>query len=112
MNAIWKFPLTAEETEIEAPIEQFLTVQMQGGIPCAWAIVNPDKVSRKYKVVIIGTGWECQRIDASRYIGTVQDGGYVWHCFWDNVPTYRNVKEPVLALFSSRQVKQERPAFC
>ena len=32
MNAIWKFPLTAEETEIEAPIEHFLTVQMQGSV--------------------------------------------------------------------------------
>ena len=89
-----------------------LTVQMQGGTPCVWAIVTPDKMPRKYKVVIIGTGWECQRIDASRYIGTVQDGEYVWHCFWDNIPTYRNVKEPVLTLFSSHQVKQERPVFC
>ena len=79
MNAIWKFPLTAEETEIEAPIEHFLTVQMQGDTPCVWAIVNPDKTPRKYKVVIIGTGWECQRIDASKYIGTVQAGMYVWH---------------------------------
>ena len=111
MNAIWKFPLTAEETEIEAPIEHFLTVQMQGDTPCVWAIVNPDKTPRKYKVVIIGTGCECQRIDASKYIGTVQAGMYVWHCFWDNIPTYKSVKEPAFAMFSSRNLKQERPAF-
>ena len=97
MNAIWKFPLTAEETEIEAPIEHFLTVQMQGDTPCVWAIVNPDKTPRKYKVVIIGTGWECQRIDASKYI-------------WDNIPTYKSVKEPAFAMFSSRNLKQERSA--
>ena len=105
MNAIWKFPLTGEETELEAPIEQFLTVQMQDGTPCVWAIVNPDRASHKYKVVIIGTGWECQRIDASKYIGTVQDGMYVWHCFWDVIPTYKDVNAPVFAMFSSRQAK-------
>lgn len=105
MNAIWKFPLTAEETEIEAPIEQFLTVQMQGGTPCVWAIVNPDKMPRKYKIALINTGWECQRIDVSKYIGTVQGEMSVWHCFWDNISPCKTVNEPVFALFSSGRLK-------
>ena len=103
MNTIWKFPLTAEETEIEAPIEQFLTVQMQNGTPCVWAIVSPDKASRKFKAIILGTGWECQKIDASKYIGTFQNEGYVWHCFWEAVPNYRTTQAPVFSMFSSRQ---------
>ncbi len=103
MNTIWKFPLTDEETEIEAPIERFLTAQMQDNTLCVWAIVNPDKTPRKYKITVIGTGWECQKIDASKYIGTVQMGRLVWHCFWENAPAYKNVKEPTFTLFSSQK---------
>ncbi len=110
MNAIWKFPLTEEETEIEAPIEQFLTVQMQGNTPCVWAIVNPNRAPKKYKVYVLGTGWECQKIDASRYIGTVQDGAYVWHCFWENTPAQRYANVPAFAMFSSRTSVKEQPS--
>ena len=105
MNVIWKFPLRAETTEIEAPIDEFLTVQMQDGLPCVWAIVNPDKSPRKYNIFILGTGWECNSIDASKYIGTVQEGAYVWHCFWDKVQTQKNVSEPIFSLFSSKHMR-------
>lgn len=103
MNVIWKFPLDFDETLIEAPVENFLTVQMQNGKPCVWGIVSPDRAPKKLKVYILGTGWECQKIDVSKYIGTVQDSdGYVWHCFWENVVVPKSTNEPVFALFSSR----------
>lgn len=102
MNAIWKFPLTSAETDIEAHIINFLTVQMQNGQPCVWAIVDPDREPKKYKVTILGTGWECRRIDASRYIGTVQDDMYVWHCFWEQETMHKNVQEPGTATFLSQ----------
>lgn len=101
MNAIWKFPLTSEETEIEAPIEQFLTVQIQNDVPCIWAIVNPDRIPRKFKVMVLGTGWEYQKIDPSKYIGTFQSEGHAWHCFWENVLNHKNVQAPVFTMFSS-----------
>lgn len=110
MNAIWKFLLTEEETEIEAPIEQFLTVQMQGNVPCVWAIVNPYQAPKKYNVYMFGTGREYQKIDASRYIGTVQDGTYVWHCFWENAPAQRYANVPTFAMFSSRTSVKEQPS--
>ena len=100
MNAIWKFPLTAEETEIEAPIEHFLTVQMQGDTPCVWAIVNLDRPKRQYKISILGTGWECPRIDAAKYIGTFQENGYVWHCFWEQIPARISTQQPTFTMFS------------
>lgn len=112
MNAIWKFPLNNEETPIEAHVIEFLTVQMQNGQPCVWAIVDPDRPPKKYKICIIGTGWECRKIDASKYIGTVQDGMYVWHCFWEQEPAYKPVKETAFALFSSQPLRQERHASC
>ena len=107
MNVIWKFPLTNEETPIEAHVVEFLTVQMQDGTPCVWAIVDPDRQPNRYKVSSIGTGWECNRIDAPKYIGTVQQGMYVWHYFWEQEPAYRNVKEDTFTMFS----RQPRPAF-
>lgn len=103
MNAIWKFPLIAEETEIEAPIEHFLTVQVQNNAPCVWAIVNPDKAPRKFKITVLGTGWECKKIDALKYIGTIQYEGYVWHCFWENILNLKNAQTPVFSMFSSGQ---------
>lgn len=112
MNAIWKFSLTNEETLIEAHIIEFLTVQIQNGQPCVWAIVDPDKQPKKYKISIIGTGWECRRIDASKYIGTVQDGMYVWHCFWEQELAYKSAKDTAFAMFSSQPVRQERHTYC
>lgn len=103
MNVIWKFPLDFDVTVIEAPVEEFLTVQVQNDKPCVWGIVNPDRAPKKIKIYILGTGWECQKIDASKYIGTVQDSaGCVWHCFWENVVVPRSPNESVFALFSSR----------
>lgn len=102
MNAIWKFPLSDEETEIDAPIIDFLTVQMQNGQPCVWAIVDPEHMPKKYKINILGTGWERQRIDVSQYIGTVQDETGVWHCFWEHIPVYKSITEPAFAMFSRR----------
>ena len=112
MNAIWKFPLADNETEIEAHIIEFLTVQMQNGTPCVWAVVDPGRDPKKYKITILGTGWECEKIDTSRYIGTVQAGMCVWHCFWEQDPSPKSVKEAVFAMFSSQPIKQERPAPC
>lgn len=101
MNEIWKFPILEEEVEIEAPIVEFLTVQMQGNIPCVWAIVNPVKASNRYKIITFGTGWE-GTLDADRYIGTVQDGAFVWHYFWERVSNIRSPSEGhALSMFSS-----------
>ena len=107
MNVIWKFPLTNEETPIEAHIVEFLTVQMQDETTCVWAIVDHDRQPNRYKVSIIGTGWECSKIDASQYIGTVQQGMYVWHCFWEQEPACKNIKEGAFTTFS----RQPRSAF-
>jgi hypothetical protein len=52
---------------------------MQGRTPTIWAIVDPDEspVDRRFKV--IGTGREIP--GHARYLGTVDDGPFVWHGF-------------------------------
>ena len=102
MNTIWKFQLTDDVTEIEAHIIKFLTVQLQNGQPCVWAIVDPERTPKKYKINIIGTGWESTNIDPSQYIGTIQTGSYVWHCFWENVVSYKTTNAPTFSMFSKQ----------
>lgn len=85
MKSIWKFTLNNARTIIDAPIERFLTVDRQGDNICVWAVVDKDKECKSYTIEIIGTGWELQDIDSSKYIGTLQEDGLVWHFFWDNI---------------------------
>lgn len=45
-----------------------------------WAVSNPV-ADHGWEVVLVGTGWEVpERFDLSKhFVGTVQDGIYVWH---------------------------------
>lgn len=79
MRAVYKYELTEE---IIAPIEKFLHIEMQNGVPCAWAIIDTDLEEKHYTVLCSGTGWpllDPQTKDT--YIGTITDGPYVWHFF-------------------------------
>jgi len=81
---IWKFPLqTTDFQVISLPIgHRILCVQVQGGTPCLWAQVDPERDSAQVGIRIYGTGHQVHRIDQS-YIGTYQlnDGRLVFHVF-------------------------------
>lgn len=92
MKMIYKYPLGTEiyhnmVTEIEMPRNaEILSLQMQGGIPVIWAIVNPNKQKRKYVFHVFGTGYEMLDYERKHYVyvGTVQQSGLmtlVWHIF-------------------------------
>lgn len=88
MRLIWKFPVFKDgeitpRSRIQMPKgAEILSIQLQDGAIKVWAMVNPDAelISRWFHVV--GTGHE---IDFAwknyKFIGTVQQGRYVWH-FW------------------------------
>ena len=75
----------ADEFSIEMPFEAIiLHVDVQGGVPCIWAMVDPDaeKVQRKFR--IIGTGRRHESTLAFKpHIATFQMPPYVWHLFED-----------------------------
>lgn len=102
MSEIRKYQLKGTETVIEAPIEKFLSVQRTDEAIYVCASVNSRKASHKYRVSLICTGWECQDIDISKYIGTFQLNGLIWHCFWNTNNDFKKVNRPTLAIFSSR----------
>lgn len=82
MLVIWKFPLGLfySQRVIMPNGARVLSVQIQRGVPTLWAICNPNERPTERKFEIIGTGqpfeW-CER----EFVGTVQNGGVVWHVF-------------------------------
>ena len=86
-KTIWKYrlPRDGQIIEIHEHIVEVLHISAQDGVPCLWAIVDPQRPRDGYtEVVAWGTGWplpddvyaECD------YWGSCVDGaGYVWHYF-------------------------------
>ena len=86
MKAIWKFPLEfAPVQTVEMPQgASLLCVQMQGGIPCLWALVYPEATREARRLRMVGTGHAYHDSDLfCEYVGTfqMQDGGLVFHVF-------------------------------
>lgn len=81
---VWKFPLKITDIQNVMMPEgaRVLTVQMQHGELCMWALVNPDAPKQRREIEVIGTGNPMP--DAvRRYIGTAQQlgGQLIWHVF-------------------------------
>jgi hypothetical protein len=80
MKQIWKFEI--KEGSIEMPIgARILTIEMQRGHACMWALVDTDSDYESRNFAIVGTGHDFPDADKFNYIGTVQDGILVWHIF-------------------------------
>ena len=84
MRTIWKYQIPIQDYfELELPKDaEILTVQMQYGIPCLWALVDPtaQQEFRLFRLLEIGHPGETLNLD---YIGTVQqaEGQLIWHVF-------------------------------
>lgn len=65
---------------------QILSVQYQEGLLCMWALVDGAAEPVKREICIYGTGHEVfvaptRRAVLLSYVGTVQQGPFVWHVF-------------------------------
>lgn len=85
MRTIWKFPFeNMGMFGLDMPKgAEILTVQVQGGIPCIWEMVDPGQEKKKRTIVIHGTGHPIQQAEEKKYIGTYQEmqGELIWHVF-------------------------------
>jgi hypothetical protein len=81
-QSIWKYELrVVDHQTVQMPIgARILTVQVQRDALCLWAIVDQEAKRETRIFCIFGTGERFNRPDAT-YIGTVQDGDFVWHVF-------------------------------
>jgi hypothetical protein len=53
---------------------------MQNDTPTLWAEVDPDNATEERLFTIIGTGHSVNS-NFPNYLGTIQDGNYVWHIY-------------------------------
>lgn len=91
-RTIWKFalpPLT-DVFVLEMPADaKTLTVQMQNGEPCIWAIVNPSSPCTPREFRVVGTG-HTMPANVHAYVGTFQmlGGALVFHLFEMTPPAW------------------------
>ena len=80
MKAIYKYPLAGRHvTKVEMPKgANVVKFDSQAGTCCIWAIVDPESPMEERFFSIVGTGWTIEDTDC--YIGTIQEGAFVWHC--------------------------------
>jgi hypothetical protein len=83
MKKVWKFELTQSDNKISLPfISQFLSVKVQNGAICLWALVEDTNHIVDRRVLLIGTGHPVPE-DGVSYIDTVllHDDSLVLHAF-------------------------------
>ncbi len=82
---IWKFPIKTTDVQfLDIPRgAQILSVQVQAGQPCIWALVNPDADKSKRHIRIYGTGHRVDERYVGTFVGTYQQlgGSLVFHVF-------------------------------
>lgn len=90
MKTIYKYPLLITDSQvIRMPAgARILCCQMQTGGPakgdvCLWAEVDTDRPHVNRTILIAGTGNPFpEKLPEKRsYIGSVQDGVFVWHVY-------------------------------
>lgn len=91
-QTIYKYRLKiTDEQDIAMPFTaEVLSVAMQRGELCVWALVNPGLMLENRRFHIAGTGHPAP---IGRFIGTVQQAGgdLIWHVFDGGaVPSPRN----------------------
>lgn len=77
MKAIYKYIVDKDPTTLSIPKgAQIVHVDHQGELSCFWAIVDTEAKTETRIFRVVGTGWY---ISGYNYIGTYQDGVFVWH---------------------------------
>jgi len=81
-KTIWKYKLDiVDEQFIEMhQYSKLLSVAMQGNELCLWAVVEPERDMGTVQIRIFGTGNPVY-FGSLPFLGTVQEGRFVWHVF-------------------------------
>lgn len=82
---IWKYELQVTDKQVIKIPEgvQYLCVQVQNGVPCLWAIVDPTAELRDRRIETYGTGHPIAIHGKRKYLGSYQlkEGALVFHVF-------------------------------
>lgn len=80
---VWKYGLSISGVNVLRMPDgaEPLSVQMQDGVPCLWALVEDDYEATERTFSFAGTGHAIPATLVTDYIGTIQQGPFVWHLF-------------------------------
>lgn len=84
MTTIFKYPLVLQDEQIvQMPVDaRPLSVGLQRGSICLWMAARQIEDPREDRIIyVVGTGIPTDKIDNAQYVGSVQDGPFVWHIF-------------------------------
>lgn len=85
MKTIWQYTIeTLHDNVLEIPKGgQVLSIQIQGGLPQLWVLIDPNAEKGKRTFRLHGTGHGVPDSDKLNFIGTVQldKGELVLHVF-------------------------------
>ena len=80
MRTVWKLQIPIFQSHFSLPVgATVVAFQMQNGTPCLWADVETAAAPETRVFKIFGTGHQVP--EGAIYVGTLQDGDLVWHCF-------------------------------
>lgn len=86
MQVIYKYKLEFQPIQIvKLPLKRILTIQIQDGTPCLWALVDTEAPEVPMQIRMAGTGThDAHDFDKLRFISTTQYGTFVLHWFYEN----------------------------
>lgn len=86
MQMIYKYKLEFQPIQIvKLPLKRILTIQIQDGTPCLWALVDTEAPEVPMQIRMAGTGThDAHDFDKLRFISTTQYGTFVLHWFYEN----------------------------
>ncbi|KAA0117846.1 hypothetical protein CIW48_26955 [Methylobacterium sp. P1-11] len=86
MAQIWKFDVkpSLEPITFKAPgLGKALFFGLQDHQARVWMKIKPGHPEVERRIQVVGTGHDIP--ENWRYVGSVQDGPYVWHCFQEGM---------------------------
>lgn len=88
MRTIYKYQLPRERSTILTLTADALPLHagVQHDRLTVWVELDPEAEKRFYRFHVVPTGGEVPLIDEDlhpAHLGTVHDGPYVWHIYWD-----------------------------
>lgn len=90
-EVVWKFSSRVATITFNHNMPEgadILRIGRQGDQACMWVQCDPDKPREIRSFQTVGTGYK-EITEDMRYVGTYEDGAYVWHVYED-LEKYRN----------------------
>jgi hypothetical protein len=78
----WLKPGAGTQEHVMPSGAEYLTVQVQGGTPCVWSLIDPSAPFVKITFDVFATGQSVDNTNRT-YLGTYQldDGELIYHVF-------------------------------